>query len=240
MLYRVEDTFCSQILGLLDYLQNLSIVPSSEGILRDLSLPPDFAVSRHLGDDLSRLNQLTYRVERMPQALQQCLSLGDALSYPLLSGDVAFDMVSSFSEIVVWLLDALVDMRSLQKRYESVFPGSPLHIIQKTLQIVRALSNKKGVGVSLRNKAVTLLVLFCGEMASSPDSSPMLDSTDEETRRTYCVALATVAKACIGDRPLGRLAVSKLVDETALLYPEMPAETDIWVGNYNQSCFAGS
>ncbi|KAL6361487.1 hypothetical protein LRP88_04956 [Fusarium phalaenopsidis] len=28
---------------LLDYLQNLSIVPSSEGILRDLSLPPDFA-----------------------------------------------------------------------------------------------------------------------------------------------------------------------------------------------------
>lgn len=240
MLYGVGDTFYSQILGLLDYLQNLSIVPSSEGILRDLSLPPDFAVSRHLGDDLSRLNQLTYRVERMPQALQQCLSLGDALSYPLLSGDVAFDMVSSFSESVVWLLDALVDMRSLQKRYESVFPGSPLHIIQKTLQIVRALSNKKGVGVSLRNKAVTLLVLFCGEMASSPDSSPMLDSTDEETRRTYCVALATIAKACIGDRPLGRLAVSKLVDETSLLYPEMPAETDIWVGNHPQSGFAGS
>ncbi|KAI8722117.1 Non-specific serine/threonine protein kinase [Fusarium sp. LHS14.1] len=213
---------------LLDYLQSLSIVPSSEGVLGDLSLPPDFAVSRHLGDDLSRLNQLTYRVERMPQALQQCLSLGDALSYPLLSGDVAFDMVSSFSESLVWLLDALVDMRSLQKRYESVFPGSPLHIIQKTLQIVRALASKKGVGVSLRNKAVTLLVLFCGEMASSPDSSPMLDSTDEETRRTYCVALATIAKACIGDRPLGRLAVSKLVDETSLLYPEMPAETDTW------------
>ncbi|KAJ4323015.1 serine/threonine-protein kinase M1 [Fusarium piperis] len=213
---------------LLDYLQTLSIVPSSEGILRDLSLPPDFAVSRHLGNDLSRLNQLTYRVERMPQALQQCLSLGDALSYPLLSGDVAFDMVSSFSESVVWLLDALVDMRSLQKRCESVFPGSPLHIIQQTLQIVRALRNKKGVGVSLCNKAVTLLVLLCGEMASSPDNSPMLDSTDEETRRTYCVALATITKACIGDRPLGRLAVSRLVDETSLLYPEMPAETDIW------------
>ncbi|KAF4984272.1 hypothetical protein FZEAL_484 [Fusarium zealandicum] len=217
---------------LLSHLQNLAFIPSLDGSLTDLCLPPDFTLNRYLGKDLPRVNQLIYCVDYLSQALQQCTSLANVLAYPIVSGDAAFDTITSFSENVVWLIDVLMDLRSVQRRCDSTFAVSSLHVIQMTIQIVRALSKKKGITTSLRRKAITVLILLCGEMASSPDASPMLDSTDNETRRTYCVALVAIAKASVDDKHIGRLAISKLVNESSLLFPAMPEETDVWVRDF--------
>ncbi|KAM5379618.1 hypothetical protein ACJZ2D_003812 [Fusarium nematophilum] len=213
---------------LLNHLQSPLLVSSSNGSLMGLSLPPDLTLKRYLDKDSSRISQLTYIIDRVSQALQQCTSLGNVLAYPLISGEVPFDTITAYSESAVWLIDALVDLRSLQKRCGSAFPGSPLHVIQVTLQIERALSGKGGISISLRKKAATLLILLCDEMTSGPDASPILESADEETRRTYCLSLVAIARASMADTSIGRLPISKLIDESLLPFSNLPEETDVW------------
>jgi serine/threonine-protein kinase ATR len=57
----------------------------------------------------------------------------------------------------------------------------------------------------------------------------MLNSDDEETRRTYILALAIITATSVEDRSIGRLAASSLVDESSMFYSAMPEGTDIWV-----------
>ncbi|KAJ4263990.1 serine/threonine-protein kinase M1 [Fusarium torreyae] len=209
-------------------LQDPLVVPSVEESFRRLSLPPEFALRRYFDKNSSLIGQLTYSVERMSQALQQLVSLCTVVVYPLLSTDEAFATVASFSESAVWLIDVLGDMRAVQVRFGCSFPTSSLHVLQVALKVERALSRKKGISISVHKKAITLIILLCGEMATSLNASPILDSIDEETRRTYCVALAIIAKTSVEDKSIGRLAISSLVDESSLLYSAMPEGTDIW------------
>jgi serine/threonine-protein kinase ATR len=151
------------------------------------------------------------------------------VAYPILSTDETFHTVVSFSESAVWLIDVLGDMQAIRNRYGHAFPASPLHILQKTIQIERALSRKTGVSASVHKKAVTLLILLCGDIATSLNASTMLDPGDEETRRTYVLSLAIITAASVEDRSIGRLAISNLVDESSMFYSAMPEGTDIWV-----------
>ncbi|CAJ0548046.1 Ff.00g048000.m01.CDS01 [Fusarium sp. VM40] len=212
----------------LHQLQDPLVVPSVEESFRGLSLPPELALSQYVDKGSPLVNQLTYSVDRISQVLQQLISFCKVVAYPLISTDEAFDTVTSFSENAVWLIDALGDMRTVQIRYGHAFPASSLHVLQVTLKIERALSKKKGISASVHKKAVTLMILLCGQIATSSNASSMLDSTEGENRRIYCLALAVITAASIEDRSIGRLAISSLVDESSMFYSKMSEGTDIW------------
>ncbi|KAF5250172.1 hypothetical protein FANTH_4592 [Fusarium anthophilum] len=179
---------------ILQQLQDPLLVPSVEESFKSLSLPPQIALSQLVDKDSPSTSQLTYSVDRMAQALQQLISFCKAVAYPLTASDDAFDNVTSFSESVVWLIDVLGDMRVIQTRYGSSFPASSLYVLQLAQEIERALLRRKGISASVHKKAITLMILLCGEIATSLNPMSMLD-IDEETRHIYCMALATITAA---------------------------------------------
>lgn len=216
-------------IDILNQLQDPLVVPDVEETFRTLSLPPELALGRYVDKSSPLISQLTYSVDRMPHALQQLISFCNVLAYPILSAEQTLHTVVSFSESAVWLIDVLGDMQAVRHRHGRAFPASSLHILQITIRIERALSKKTGVSASTHKKAVTLLILLCGELATSLSASAMLNPNDEETRRTYVMALAIITATSLEDRSIGRLAVSSLVDESSMFYSAMPEGTDIWV-----------
>ncbi|KAJ4018241.1 serine/threonine-protein kinase M1 [Fusarium irregulare] len=213
---------------ILNQLQDPLVVPDVEETFRTLSLPPELALGQNVDKSSPLISQLTYSVDRMPHALQQLISFCNVLAYPIISTEKTLHTVVSFSESAVWLIDVLGDMQAVRHRYGRAFPASSLHILQITIRIERALSRKTGVTASIHKKAVTLLILLCGDLATSLSASAMLNPNDEETRRTYVLALAIITATSVEDRSIGRLAVSSLVDESSMFYSAMPEGTDIW------------
>ncbi|KAF5985926.1 uvsb pi-3 kinase [Fusarium coicis] len=179
---------------ILQQLQDPLLVPSVEESFKTLSLPPQIALSQFVEKESPFTSQLTYSVDRMSQALHQLISFCKVVAYPLTASDDAFDNVTSFSESVVWLIDVLGDMRVIQTRYDSNFPASSLYVLQLAQEIERALLRRKGISASVHKKAITLMVLLCGEIATSLNPMSMLD-IDEEARHTYCMALAIITAA---------------------------------------------
>ncbi|TVY61634.1 Protein kinase rad3 [Fusarium oxysporum f. sp. cubense] len=210
----------------LQQLQDPLVVPSVEESFKSLSLPPQIALSQFVDKQSPFTSQLTYSVDRMSQALQQLISFCKVAAYPLTASDDAFNNVTSFSESAVWLIDVLGDMRVIQTRYGSNFPASSLHVLQLAQEIERALRRRKGISASVHKKAITLMILLCGEIATSLNPMPMLD-IDEETRHTYCMALAIITAASTENTSIGRLAVSGIVDESSMFYTSLPEGTDL-------------
>lgn len=219
----------NQLTDILQQLQDPLLVPSVEESFKSLSLPPQIALNQFVDKESPSTSQLTYSVDRMSQALQQLISFCKVVAYPLTASDDAFDNVTSFSETVVWLIDVLGDMRVIQTRYGSNFPASSLYILQLAQEVERALLRRKGISASVHKKAITLMILLCGEIATSLNPMPMLD-IDEETRRTYCMALAIITAASTENTSICRLAVSGIVDESSMFYTSLPEGTDLWVG----------
>lgn len=228
--YPVETAANHNYLGLLSYLQDPSTVPCQEDSSTTLDLPPTFTLD-YILQHRSHSGQLTYHVDRTSQAIQQVTSLVDILFYPLISGDSAFHSIVSFTECGIWLLDALIDVRTFRKRWSTVISNSSIHTIEMILSVVQAFSEKPTTSSAFQRKAITLLILLCSEMISNPDESPAQDTAEPEAQRTYCVALATIAKAALQDRSLSRLAASKLVDEPLLLCPALTENSDLWVSH---------
>ncbi|KAF5605879.1 uvsb pi-3 kinase [Fusarium pseudocircinatum] len=211
---------------ILQQLQDPLLVPSVEESFKTLSLPPQIALSQFVEKESPFTSQLTYSVDRMSQALHQLISFCKVVAYPLTASDDAFDNVTSFSESVVWLIDVLGDMRVIQTRYGSNFPASSLYVLQLAQEIERALLRRKGISASVHKKAITLMVLLCGEIATSLNPMSMLD-IDEETRHTYCMALAIITAASTENTSICRLAVSGIVDESSMFYTSLPEGTDL-------------
>ncbi|KAF5636368.1 UVSB PI-3 kinase [Fusarium tjaetaba] len=211
---------------ILQQLQDPLLVPSVEESFKTLSLPPQIALSQFVEKGSPFTSQLTYSVDRMSQALHQLISFCKVAAYPLTASDDAFDNVSSFSESVVWLIDVLGDMRVIQTRYGSSFPASSLYVLQMAQEIERALLRKKGISASVHKKAITLMVLLCGEIARSLNPMSMLD-IDEETRHTYCMALAIITAASTENTSICRLAVAGIIDESSMFYTSLPEGTDL-------------
>lgn len=199
-----------------------------------LSLPSELALCRYIHKSSPLIGQLTYSVDRMPHALQQLISFCNIVAFPILSTDEMFHTAASFAESIVWLIDVLGDMQAVRNRFGHAFPASSVHILQKTIQIERALSRNTGICASVHKKSITLLVLLCGDIVASLNASSMLDPNDEEIRRTYVLALAIITAASVKDRSIGRLAISSLVDESSMFYSAIPEGTDIWVWHHLQ------
>ncbi|KAF5600040.1 UVSB PI-3 kinase [Fusarium pseudoanthophilum] len=211
---------------ILQQLQDPLLVPSVEESFKTLSLPPQIALSQFVEKESPFTSQLTYSVDRMSQALHQLISFCKVVAYPLTASDDAFVNATSFSESVVWLIDVLGDMRVIQTRYGSNFPASSLYVLQLAQEIERALLRRKGISASVHKKAITLMVLLCGEIATSLNPMSMLD-IDEETRHTYCMALAIITAASTENTSICRLAVSGIVDESSMFYTSLPEGTDL-------------
>ena len=174
----------------------------------------------------------SYAIHRSSQALRQAASLAKILAYPLISQDFIFSGVVSFTDVRPWLLDSLLDLRHVQKRWDSTFPTSPIPLIELVLDVVRNFDGGTFVTMDHQNKACSLLVLLCGEMISNPESLVSTDRVGRETQHTYCLALVSIAKASLDTASTGRLAASKLINELSLLstqYPSVGPETDVWV-----------
>lgn len=150
----------------------------------------------------------------------------------MISQDPAFQYVISLFENGPWLLDAWLDLRNAQKRWDTGFQSSPVPILNMTLDLIKTTPADVTVITPLNQKAYTLVILLCSEMVSNPENLILPDSSGVEARLTCCMALIVAAQASLISRAIGRLAGSKLVEELSLLSSQHTAvgeETDIWV-----------
>lgn len=218
---------------MLDFLQNPSLVPSHTKAFKTITLPSTTILDDILGKNASHFAKgISYNISDSTHALSQATSLTNVLGYPLLSQDSTFRYLLSWSENKFWLLDVLLDLRHVQKRWELSCNTRPMALIGKVLEIAHGTLRSDEADKALRNKAFTLLVLLCGDMVTSPGELILDDDAGLHARVTYCKALAAIAKASLWHRAIGRLAESKLVNELVLLssqYAAIGEGTDVWV-----------
>lgn len=172
------------------------------------------------------------------QALRQAASMARILAYPLTSQDVVSTCCVSMFENGPWLMDAFLDLRFVQKRWDLSYQSSPIPLIEIILDMKKDLDEKNGLVPSIRDKAGVVLVLLCSEMVSSPGDLILMDSAGEKTRLSYCLALIAITKISRQSYSVARLAASKLVKELTLLSSQFPAigeGTDIWVRSFVSS-----
>jgi serine/threonine-protein kinase ATR len=219
--------------GLIDHLQSPSAVLGVKKLRTDIELPPAFVLDQVHGSR-STLSQLaTYHVTSTEQALSQAQSLSRVLAYPLTSQETALAPFSPTLEIGPWLLDAWLDLRSVQKRLDTTSKSSPLPLIDMAVDFIKTCQGDSVSVIAVRNKAYTTLVLLCSEMVASPDELTLSDAAGDKARLSYSIALVIVSQAALQSSAIARLAASKLVQELTLLsaqYPVLEEGSDLWVG----------
>ncbi|EQL03330.1 phosphatidylinositol 3 [Ophiocordyceps sinensis CO18] len=218
--------------GLLDHLQDPSLMVSNGKTAVCLHLPPIFALDQILGDTRQQNPQRSvYAVGSASQAIRQALSLARVLAYPLVSQDTWFSCTSSLSQNGPLLMDSWLDLRHLQKRWDASAKSSPVALMEMALNVAKCSAVNTDLPPSLKSKANALLVLLCSEMISCPGVLVEPDPTGEQSRVTFCKALLAISDASLQSYAIGRLASSKLVQELALLstqYPPIGEDTDVW------------
>lgn len=230
-------------LALLDHLQSPSLVPSHTHTSTDLELPPTFALDQILGKDGQHtIKRLSYPVLTVSQGLHLASSLARVLAHPLISPDSAFSNCVSLLENGPWLIDAYLDLRHVQKRWEPPSQSTPLPLMELTMDIIKSSIASDSPSASLVEKSCALLILLCSEMTSPPDELVQPSSAGDQARSIYCLALVAIAQASSKSYSIGRLAASKLVQELILLssqYSTIGEDTDVWVSVDRQEMAKG-
>lgn len=137
-------------------------------------------------------------------------------------------------------MDNLPDILAQQKRWSVTVPIPESHIFQLALEIENALSrNKDSAFRVIHQKAVVLLVLLCVELVPNEQGIVAVDGIASEAQITYSMGLAAIAEACIKDKSIARLAVSKFAN---LFHSSsnLRADTDFWVSLPRPICHAPS
>lgn len=243
----------ASLTSLLDHLQSPSLVPSQADSRTDLELPPVFALDQILGrDGQHTTKRLSYPVLTVSQGLHLASSLGRVLAHPLVSPDPAFSNSVSLLENGPWLIDAYLDLRHVQKRWELPSQGTPLPLVELTMDIIKSSISSDSPNALLVEKSCALLILLCSEMISPPDELVQPTSAGDQARSTYCMALVAIAQASQKSYSIGRFAASKLVQELILLssqYSTIGEDTDVWrsmtvlrqaIGSSSQDSFLDS
>lgn len=165
-------------------------------------------------------------------ALRQASSLVTILAYPIVSGDPTFYSIMPWSENATWLLDALMDLRLVQKRWEASSLSQPILVINLMQDILTGVSDWEEGALFPRDKAYALLILICSDLIASPGELVLIDASGDGARLSYCKALVAITQSSLQNKTVARLAESRLVNELALLssqYPAVGENTDIWV-----------
>lgn len=201
---------------------------------KDLSLPPSSALSQILGTKwLHMTRDVSFTLQNASQALRQAYSLLNILAYPIISSDAVFCTSVPWLENASWLLDALVDVRLVQKRWGSELAlEQPDYVLKLVQQLLSRSNYTSKAGLFPRDKAHALLILLCSDMIANPGELVLVDSTGDDARFVFCKALLTLTQASIKNKTVARLAESRLVNELALLsahYPALEEQSDVWV-----------
>lgn len=229
--------------GLLDHIQDALVVPSNKDVTTQITLPPSLALGQILGTNWFHTTRDTsYNISRAFHALRQASSLANVLAYPLISTDPAFNSILPWSENTSWLLDALMDLRLVQKRWEASSLSKPIFIVDLIQDILTGVSNSEEAALFPRDKAYTLLILVCSDLIASPGELVLIDASGDGARLSYCKALVAITQASLQNKTIARLAESRLVNELALLssqYPAVGENTDVWVSWFPEEATSG-
>ncbi|KFA47821.1 hypothetical protein S40293_06413 [Stachybotrys chartarum IBT 40293] len=225
--------YLRSVLGdILQRLQDPLLLPSSKDTPVNMELPPAHTLERIMPQRTADLPQrTTYLITGASQALRQASSLARVLSYPFVSQEPALTCMVSLSENGPWLLDTWLRLREVQRRWDSTTSEAIVPMTATIVEIFKASSSQVVETVSLHRKACTLLVLLCSEMLSLLQDMVAQDADGDSARYTYCNAIMAITWSCLESRPIGRLAISKLVEKLALLssgHPIVGPNTDPW------------
>ncbi|CAH0039431.1 unnamed protein product [Clonostachys solani] len=199
---------------LLSRLQKSSVPSPREDPSVDMRLPSNVTLEQMLGPDWLRTTHgVQYTISKTSQALRQTSSLVRVLAFPFLSHDPTFTFIAPLPENGPWLLDILLDMHTVQKRWDIAFPKKTISLLELALEIMHRIDHDEQSASFLLNKLYVFLVLICSELVMNPKDLVMVDQSGDDARLSFCKALVTLARASIENRAVGRFAESKLVIE---------------------------
>lgn len=233
------------VTALLDHLQSPSTSLTSKST-PSIVLPPEFALGLALGDTVHYSSQHAfYTLSQTTQVFRQAISICTILAYPLISSDAVFNSHAAFSEDLLTLLDAWLDILQVHKRWTNnamTRPQVPIMTILVALILRHDLALDGNT--ILLEKSCVLLVLCCSELALRPEA--LLDESADgaEAREVYCRALIVLSSVVQRSETIKRFVASKLAHEletligrSSLDMDDTPARcdnhvgtgTDIWV-----------
>ncbi|KAG9258601.1 uncharacterized protein F5Z01DRAFT_615130 [Emericellopsis atlantica] len=222
----------SSLTSILDYLQDGSQIPSRSDKAVNICLPSPMVQAQILGSSwFHDCRDTTYIILRASQALRQSNSLSRIIAYPMISFDPTFQCLSSWAENTNWLLDALMDLRMVQKRWDGGPTGEPLAILEMLGALLDATSHSSAVAKLARRKAYTHMIILCNDIISTQGSLVVIDASGDKVRLGLCTALISIAQIIPEERPMARLSESRLVSELSLLstqYPAIGEGSDVW------------
>lgn len=226
------------VLDTLTQLRKSPISRKTQEISTPIELPPTVALNQVLDKNWPRTyRQLTYNIGSASQAVQQAGSLVKILMHSLISEELAFDSIATFSESSSWLLDTLHDLRLIQRKWTSVSPDSPVLIIEMILKVFKAISKSKDAKWAFRSKAAAHLVFLCAEMTQGPEDLITLQTMRPEDQHILSMALLAISQVSIDNAGIARLAYSKLVRQLVDQCITITEQSDIWVRRADPSLF---
>ncbi|RCI08728.1 hypothetical protein L249_4681 [Ophiocordyceps polyrhachis-furcata BCC 54312] len=219
--------------GVLDRLQNPTLMPPNLKMPTVLFLPPLLALNQILEETGQRdtTQRSTYTIDSIDQALRHAISLSRVLSYPFSSQDPVFSNIPYLLQNGPWMMDSWLDLRYAQRKWDSIVQSSPITLIEMALNVMKPPEANIDPVPSFPSKAYALLVLLCAEMIVCPDELVRQDGAGDESRLIYCRAIIAISEASARSYTIGRLAASKLVQELTLLSSQhsvIGEDTDVW------------
>ncbi|GKT50780.1 uncharacterized protein ColSpa_10961 [Colletotrichum spaethianum] len=209
--------------ALLNHLQDMAPSAAGRDVSIDITLPSAAALELLLGKPGTLfVQQTTYTVQHVSQALRQATTLISALAHHSISKTSSSVSRSSLSELTPWLLDSLLSIRAVQNTWQAVAPSPRADLLEIALNL---LPNKPSPArKSLASqKAYALLALLCAELSAHPDEILGIDEKSLTARKTLSLALIRLAHASLVDREIGRIAAPKIVFPLELACSEVPS-----------------
>ncbi len=219
---------------MLNQLRSPTIASYPNGSI-ELTIPTELSLKHILGRDwLHATKGTTCNIYEAAHASRQLWILFKVITYPLISHDTAFVSFVPFAENRTWVLDVLLELLPVRKKWEQPTDLSlATSFAELTIEIIQSLKGSDSCTGDLRSKAHTVLALICAEMFSRPDDF-LLDK--DESRglaiRVCCKAIIFVAHAALEDGVVARLAESSLMRVLALLdahHSVVGQDADFWV-----------
>lgn len=207
----------------METLQDPRVSPPPFDAELNAKFPSEFALGQIFGRTWSHTaHGITYKVQKASQALTQLWSIVKVMTYTLVSRDRVFSCFLSWKENGPWILDVLLELFPVFKRWRLADSDYYVPLIELTLDITKCMRDEGRFSKDLKTKAYTILILACADVLIQPGSPLNTEQPDQNTELLYCKALLCIAHGSLDDRVVGRLAESKLVNELALLASQHP------------------
>ncbi|KAI1337113.1 phosphatidyl inositol 3-kinase-like protein [Xylariaceae sp. FL0016] len=195
-----------------------------------LQLPPDSYLQTGENGDLQFLQErCSYTIPTASHALKHGFDLLSILSIPLLRPRPAFNLASSFYELLPWLLDAYLRLCKTQNHWSSPRSKSS-SLLSDAVQILQVFHASGSADAFFHAKACLTVVLLCLETTTYPKSIYEDENSDTD-KRLLCLALVRVAEACLQYKTVSQLVRSQLIsvlEQSKMHDDNATVNTDFW------------